>query len=124
VLGLNLWSAGKFTLNCYGSQNGAVVNKYFYVCDEEINDLLVAKVDPNSDSYAAIIACQDSAIRVITDTGKMTFEQNFGSPIITLNLSESVSQRNCPLIAYGLHNGNFGLFELNHEEAIVLWEID
>ena len=54
----------------------------------------------------------------------MVFDQEFGSPIVALCLSQMLSKRECSLIAYGLQNGNFGLFELDQEEAIVLWEVD
>jgi len=44
VQGTFLWSAGDYILNCYESVDGKIVDKYFYICDDMINDMVVAPV--------------------------------------------------------------------------------
>lgn len=71
VQGINLWSAGKSTLTCYSSQNATVVDKFCYVCDEEINDMLIVQLLPGNDDLVTVLACSDGSIRVISDKGKV-----------------------------------------------------
>ena len=40
----NLWSAGEYILNCYESQGSKIVDKYYYICEDKINDMIVAPV--------------------------------------------------------------------------------
>jgi len=40
----NLWSAGEYFLNCYSSAANKIINTYYYVCEDKINDLIVAPV--------------------------------------------------------------------------------
>jgi Bardet-Biedl syndrome 7 protein len=40
----NLWSAGEYILNCYESAGGKIVDKYFFINEDRINDLIVAPV--------------------------------------------------------------------------------
>lgn len=41
----NLWSAGEYILNCYESgAAGKILDKYYFICDDKINDLIVAPV--------------------------------------------------------------------------------
>ena len=61
VLGTNLWSAGTYTLNCYASKNNAIAEKYFFVSDDKINDMIVLH---GSDSTNVILACNDATIKV------------------------------------------------------------
>ena len=41
VQGMNLWSAGTYTLNCYASQNNTISDKYYFVCEDVINEMIV-----------------------------------------------------------------------------------
>ena len=45
VEGMNLWSAGAYTLNCYASKNNSIADKYFFICEDVINDMVVTSVD-------------------------------------------------------------------------------
>lgn len=40
----NLWSASEYILNCYESAGNRIVDKYYYICDDKINDLIIAPV--------------------------------------------------------------------------------
>lgn len=44
VAGTNLWSAGPYTLVCYESRDNRIADKYFYTCEEQINELIVAQL--------------------------------------------------------------------------------
>ena len=45
VQGQTLWSAGEYILNCYeSSADNVMKDKYYYICDDKINDLVVASV--------------------------------------------------------------------------------
>ena len=65
----NLWSAGEYILNCYESQNNAIIDKYYYICEDKINDMVVAPVAGQM-VLNPIIACQDKRLRVLHDNGK------------------------------------------------------
>ena len=70
VLGSNLWSAGSYTLNCYASSNNTIADKYFFVCDDKINDMIVHHCDLSKRGSVepyVILACNDSSIKVIND---------------------------------------------------------
>lgn len=44
VSGQNLWSAGEYILNCYESVSNKILDKYFYICEDRINDMIVTSV--------------------------------------------------------------------------------
>ena len=44
VQGTFLWSAGDYILNCYESVDGKITDKYYFICDDKINDLVIAPV--------------------------------------------------------------------------------
>lgn len=44
VKGTNLWSAGEYILNCYESRDNAIKDRYYFICEDKINDLLLAPV--------------------------------------------------------------------------------
>lgn len=120
----NLWSAGKSTLTCYSSQNASVVDKFFYICEEEINDMLIVLRDAKAESYLTVLACSDSALRVVDDRGKLMIDQKLGSPVNCISLNEFEGSFKQTLVAYGLQNGNFGVVEVATEDIIVLWECE
>ena len=53
-----LSAAGEYFLNCYSSANNKIINTYYYVCEDKINDLIVAPVAGQM-VLNAIIGCQD-----------------------------------------------------------------
>jgi len=44
VQGQNLWSSGMFTLNCYQSANNQIIDKYYYLSEDKINDMIVVNL--------------------------------------------------------------------------------
>ena len=44
VAGQFLWSAGDYILNCYESVENKILDKYFYICEDKINDMVIASV--------------------------------------------------------------------------------
>ena len=73
VLGTNLWSAGAYTLNCYASQSNAIADKYFFVCDDKINAMIVHH-DAQGGEAIVILACNDSSIKVVADNGRLQYQ--------------------------------------------------
>lgn len=43
---MNLWSAGAYTLNCYASSNNTIQDKYYYLCDDKINEMIITQIAP------------------------------------------------------------------------------
>ena len=71
---MNLWSAGAYTLNCYTSSNNSIADKYYFLCDDIINDMLVTSLDPESQTDSSVVlACNDSTLKVISDEGKLLY---------------------------------------------------
>ena len=80
VLGTNLWSAGTYTLNCYASANNSISDKYFFVCDDKINEMIVhhgglGRVEgpEGAGENWVILACNDSSVKVIDDAGRLLY---------------------------------------------------
>ena len=73
VLGTNLWSAGAYTLNCYASQNNAIADKYFFVCDDKINAMIVNHNEASRNETIVILACNDSSVKVVADNGRLQY---------------------------------------------------
>lgn len=74
VAGTNLWSAGPYTLVCYESRDNRIADKYFYTCEEQINELIVAQLPSSKeDNFNPVLACQDSTIKVLTNNGKFLY---------------------------------------------------
>ena len=65
VQGTNLWSAGPYTLNSYASANNVIADKYYLCCEDKINQMIV-HTHPMI-GMVTILACNDSAIKVIDD---------------------------------------------------------
>ena len=127
VLGTNLWSAGAFTLNCYASANNAIADKYFYVCDDKINGMIVLHADILNTGQImpfVVLACNDGTIKVIDDDGRPIYQVNLDAAPTCITLLEP-SDLDVPqptVILFGLQNGNIGAVELQQDEAMVLWE--
>jgi len=62
----SLWSSGEYILNCYESVGEKIVDKYFFICEDRINDMLVTPVAGQMVNNP-ILACQDKSLRVLTD---------------------------------------------------------
>ena len=52
----NLWSAGEYIMNCYESVNNKIIDKYFYICEDKINDMAIAAVAGQM-VFNPILAC-------------------------------------------------------------------
>jgi len=115
VLGTNLWSAGTYTLNCYASKNNAIADKYFFVCDDKINEMIVhygdlaqtGQVDPY-----VILACNDATVKVIADNGRQLYQTVLDSAPTCMKLVECQADMSATILLYGLQSGNIGAIEL------------
>ena len=87
---MNLWSAGAYTLNCYTSSNNSIADKYYFLCDDIINDMLVTSLDTSSQTDSSVVlACNDSTIKVVSDEGKLLYSAMLYSAPISLSMVES-----------------------------------
>ena len=73
-------------MNCYESVNNKIVDKYFYICDDKINDMLVACVAGQM-VHNPVIACKDKSIKVLNDD-KVLYQFKFDSSCTALSLAE------------------------------------
>ena len=105
VLGTNLWSAGTYTLNCYASKNNAIADKYFFVCDDKINEMIVHHGDlaqiGQVEPYV-ILACNDSTLKVIGDNGRLLYQTILDSAPTCMTLVESQADMSATILLYGL----------------------
>lgn len=123
VMGQELWSTGKHTLNCYMSTASRIVDKYYYMAEDTIAHMLVVEIVRGSNIGQAVLAVQDK-IKVLNDRGQVAYQTQVDSPIVCLDVRPKPTKAGCPLIVYGTKNGNIGAVELTKDEAIVLWETD
>ena len=71
---MNLWSAGAYTLNCYASKNNSINDKYYFLCDDIINDMVVTSFNPKEqENSIVVLSCNDSTVKVISDEGKLLY---------------------------------------------------
>ena len=84
----HLWSAGEYILNCYESSGELqIIDKYYYTCDDKINDMVVAPVQ-GKDYLNPVLACQDKLVRVLSDRGDaVIYSHKFDAPCTTISLS-------------------------------------
>lgn len=120
VAGIDLWSTGLHTLNCYTSSGGKIVDKYYYMSDETIATMDVATINGVN---LPILACGDQ-IRVIGSDGKVLYTAQMESQITCFSLQKEPTQRGGFVLVYGLRNGCIGAVELSGDEAVVLWECE
>lgn len=52
--------------------NNKIVDKYFFICDDKINDMLVSSVSGQM-VLNPVIACQDKTIKVLVDGDKLLY---------------------------------------------------
>jgi len=123
VQGTFLWTAGDFTLNCYESTKSRIEDRYYYTSDERINDMLVLGFP--SEQYYSMLACNDSTIRMIGPDGTLQYTSTFSSPV-TAVISVGMTQRQSPLVCFGLRNGTIGALEatIGEDQAVILWEVE
>lgn len=69
VASTSLWSAGEYILNCYESADNKIKDKYYYICDDKINDMILAPVAGQM-VLNPILGCNDKQIRVLNENGK------------------------------------------------------
>ena len=117
-----LWSAGDYILNCYESIDSKIVDKFFYICEDKINDLIVAPVTGQL-VFNPIIACQDKTVKVLHED-KLVYQHKFESAVTSLSLALEKTHRHCPIVGYGLRNGGIGCLELTRDESVVMWSIE
>lgn len=73
----------------------------------------------------AVMACQDKQIRVLQDDGKkILYTHPFESACMALSLSPNLSERNSPVIGYGLSSGEIGVIEMMRAQSNLLWSLD
>ena len=122
VQGTYLWTAGEFTVNCYESTKSRIEDKYYYTCDERINDMLMLEF---GNKFYPLLGCQDSTMRLIDPTGKLQYMNTFSSPVSCI-ASADRTKRDAPLVCFGLKNGTIGAVEctVGEDEAVILWEIE
>lgn len=72
------------------------MDKYFYICDDKINDLIVAPVAGQM-VMNPIIACQDKQIRVLSDIGdgktEILYSHKFEAACVSISLCPELSSR-------------------------------
>lgn len=72
-----------------------------------------------------IMACQDKLLRILSDTGdKVIYTQQFDAACNTISLATELSERQSPIIGYGLSNGEVGVIELMRMAAKPMWSLD
>lgn len=124
VANQNLWSGGEYILNCYESAGAKIIDKYYYICDDKINDLIVAPVAGQMVSNP-IMACQDKQLRVLSDKGnEVIYTHQFEAACVSISLSQDLSERSSPIVGYGLNNGEIGVVELMRAKSMTLWSME
>ena len=72
-----------------------------------------------------ILACNDSSIKVIDDSGRLLSQCVLDAAPTCITLVQEAAEAQRPtILLFGLQNGNIGAVELQADELIVLWELD
>ena len=85
---MNLWSAGVYTLNCYASSNNTIQDKYYFLCDDKINDMIVTQLLPDHVESSVILACNDGSLKVVSDHGKLLYQTILDAAPMSISLFE------------------------------------
>ena len=85
---MNLWSAGVYTLNCYASSNNTIQDKYYFLCDDKINDMIVTQLLPDHVESSVILACNDGSLKVVSDQGKLLYQTILDAAPMSISLFE------------------------------------
>ena len=65
-----------------------------------------------------ILACQDKQLRVLNDKGNaLVYNHLFDGACQTISMAPDLSERQCPIIGYGLQSGGIGVLELMRNQA-------
>jgi|APCry1669189844_1035258.scaffolds.fasta_scaffold219357_1 hypothetical protein len=65
-----------------------------------------------------ILACQDKKIRILNDRGdQVIYMHKFDSACNSICLSEDKSERQSPILGFGLANGGIGVIELMRNKS-------
>lgn len=64
VIGTELWSSGDFVLQNYQSTAEGIKDKFYYVSEDKMNDLLISNISGDMVNNT-VLACEDSSIRVL-----------------------------------------------------------
>jgi len=127
VAGQNLWSAGEYILNCYASVSNKILDRYFYICEDRINDMVVASVSGQL-VQNPVVACQDKTVKVLVEgedgTVAVLYQQKFDASVTCITLAQEQTHRFCPVLGYGLKNGGLGCIELTRDEPVLLWGLE
>jgi hypothetical protein len=109
-------------MNCYESVDGKIMDRCFFVCEDKINDLVIASVSGQM-VFNTVLACQDKQVRVLLED-KLIYRQRFDSACTALCLAQELTHRVCPVVGYGLKNGGIGCLELTRDEPVVMWSLE
>lgn len=85
---MNLWSAGAYTLNCYASSNNTIQDKYYYLCDDKINEMIITQLAPEHQESSAVLACNDGSLKVISDAGKLLYSTSLDAAPMSIAIVE------------------------------------
>lgn len=109
VQGTELWSCGDFILNNYGSGKDGIQDKFYYICEDKINDMMVQHVGGEMINNT-ILACEDGTIRALTNNEVKYSQKVGGSPACMFDGSTESQRlgRSTPSVFYGAANGEFG----------------
>lgn len=112
-------------MNCYESAGELrIIDKYYYTCDDRINDMIIAPVQ-GKDFLNPVLACQDKQVRVLNDRGdNVVYSHKFDAPCTTICLSSDISERQSPIIGFGLANGGIGVIELMRNKSKEYWSLE
>eukprot|EP01038_Epipyxis_sp_PR26KG_P007245 gene7245-9877_t len=118
-----IWTGCEFVYNLY--DNGK--DTAYFICKDQINDLIVAHVTRDSD-YDAVLACRDSCIRIIHGSEKFV-EIPTQSAVTAVAFSEIESDikatKSPTALVYALETGVMGVVRIFPSgEYDYLWSID
>lgn len=60
-----------------------------------------------------VLACQDKLIRVLSDRGdSVVYKHKFDAACTCISLADDLTERQSPILGFGLANGGIGVIEL------------
>ena len=133
----NIWISGEYILNHLSSGANSLIDKYFYMCEDKINAMLVAPITSPS-TRNSLLACEDKLLRVMEDD-QLGYAVPLSAPPTALLPLQTTPQYSTPedeesktpvetppttnYFLYGCSNGIFGLCELQPSSAIPIWTL-
>ena len=80
-------------MNCYESRDNKIKDKFYFICDDKINDMVVAPVAGQM-VLNPVLACQDNTLRVMMDTkNEVLYSHKFEAPCVSISLRKETSER-------------------------------